>query len=249
VIGLAGVACAPSVAIADVVLDTTYGTSYDATWYNNSAGNGNSAQRDITSFGTGADRTISGGGNSATVGYDVSGTGFKVDFSQGRTGTQYSYAGSEGILYFAANDATTTYTLAGSYTFSSPYADLTVQLYDYTANQYVVDQHLTYNNSGLPGSTFTVGGTEGQYDNTYGALGLSGTLLLGHHYQLYTRGVIEAYPNPDQGATASGWLSLSFSDIASEASPTPIPAAAPAGLALMGALGLRRRSRRTVAGE
>jgi hypothetical protein len=106
------------------------------------------------------------------------------------------------------------------------------------------DYHYTNNDSSTAAGTFTVGGTEGQFNGTStGAL--SGALVTGHRYEWFYRGKLEAFPNADSGAGAFGDLRLSFTD-SEPAAPdaTPLPGAAMGGLLLLGCLSTRGLGRR-----
>jgi hypothetical protein len=109
-------------------------------------------------------------------------------------------------------------------------------LYDFTSGKYLfLDGQITSNDSGLPGNTFTVGGSEGQDVHTVGAL--SGMLVADHHYVWYYSAYIQALPNADSGASASGSVRVAFTDL-------PDPSATFGGLLLLGALSARGVGRR-----
>jgi hypothetical protein len=238
-LGLAGAAH------ADTVLDFSYSSSYGyMEAHDPISGVYNSKYRPVTALTVNnATDAITAGGNSAATTYNLSSTAFDVSFAQSRGGARSSYAQSYGELYFMPTDDHTSYALSGSYTFTTPYAGLFSRLYDADTATYLFDQHSTFNDSGLPGGTFTVGGTQGQYNlTTSGAL--SGTLIAGHHYQWFYQATIQANPNADDGATATGGLRLEFSDLAAApADIAPLPTTAVSGLLLLGGLSARNLKR------
>ncbi len=239
-----GLAVARS-AQADTVLDFSYTSSYGyMEAHEPLSGLYNSKYRPITSLTVNnATDAITAGANSASTTYNLSSTAFDIGFAQSRGGARWSYAQSYGELYFMATNDLTSYTLSGSYTFTSPYGGLFSHLYDLDAATFLFDEHSTFNDSGLPGGTFTVGGTEGQYNRTTSGA-LSGALIAGHHYQWFYQAKIQANPNADDGASASGNLRLEFGDLAAApGDPAPPPPTAVSGLLLLGALSARNLKR------
>jgi hypothetical protein len=235
---------AAGAARADTVLDFTYSLSSGSIGANDAIGSHNSASRTITSLPLVANDIITVGANAASTTYNLSGTAFDLGFTHSRTGTLGSHSESSGSLYFTPTDNSTSYALSGNYTFTSPYAQLHSNLIDVGTGISVFSDDHTYNDSGLAGGTFTVGGTQGQYNSP--PVALSGALIAGHHYHWVYDVYIQAYPNADSGAIGSGRLTLSFSDSANAPAATPLPSAALGGLVLLGGLsagGLGRRSR------
>jgi hypothetical protein len=245
VIGFAAGLAIATAAHADTVLDFSYSSSYGyMEAHDPVSGLYNSKYRPITALTVNnATDAIAAGANAAGTTYNLSPTAFDVSFIQSRGGARSSYAQSYGELYFIATDDHTSYALSGSYTFTSPYGGLFSRLYDADTATYLFDQHSTFNDSGLPGTTFTVGGTEGQYNlTTSGAL--NGTLIAGHHYQWFYQAKIQADPNADDGASATGNLRLDFGDLAlAPGDPVPLPTTAVSGLLLLGALSARNLKR------
>jgi hypothetical protein len=232
---------------ADTVLDFSYSSSYGYIEAHDSISGASTAKyRPITALtvNNSADAT-SIGDNSAGTTYNLSPTAFDVSFTESRGGARWSYAQSYGELYFMPTDDHTTYALSGSYTFTTPYAGLFSRLYDVDTATYLFDEHTTFNDSGLPGGTFTVGGAEGQFNRTTSGA-LSGTLIAGHHYQWFYQATIQANPNADDGASATGGLRLEFSDLdlaLAPGDPVPLPTTALGGLLLLGTLSARNLKR------
>jgi hypothetical protein len=73
---------------------------------------------------------------------------------------------------------------------------------------------------------------------------LTGNLLAGHNYRLFFKDFIQAYPTADQGASATGCVTLAIGGATGGGScGTSVPAPAPLALFGLGllALGIRRK--------
>lgn len=217
---------------ADVVLDT--GSNANDQYTNKSSGDTQSRSLTVTSLPfSQSDRVENGGQNYAESDLNLSSSVFSISFAQGRDGAQNSSATSYGWIYFHPTDDTTSYSIGGSYTFSTPYAYFGVELYDQTTGQDVQAWNQTSNDWGASGDTFTAGGSEGE---GYGGTGsLAGSLTKNDSYVFFYQLQIEAFPNPDAGATATGNVSLNFADDSAVAA-APLPTSASAGLSLLGLL-------------
>jgi hypothetical protein len=90
---------------------------------------------------------------------------------------------------------------------------------------------------------FTLGSLDGDLVNFQQGT-LSGTLIAGHQYAWYSNAQIYAYPDPDNGATATGFFSLTVGAIV----PEPSSILTLTGLGLSFAAGGWRRRRVKAAG-
>jgi hypothetical protein len=208
----------------------------------------NVATDNSTTFGSRTVTATDGGSTSTTsINWTDTGTGALLDFNfdQTRTGAFNSYAQAhESSLYFTVN-ADTTYSLSGMFSATdvgSPgrvYSEVVLQdtasgmlFQDFSQSLYTANE------------TFTLGvAGDGDVSNTTNG-SLTGALLAGHNYRFYFNEFIQAYPSADQGASATGCVTLSIGG-ATGAGSCGISVPAPAPLALFGlgllALGIRRK--------
>lgn len=178
-------------------------------------------------------------GSSDQTTYTMTGTDFNIGMSLASADLQYSSAMSDGVIYFEATDATTTYALYGSYNFSSSYAYFDSYLYDLSSGGQTVGDYYgdTTQNLAASSGTFSLAGTNaGDTGSSSGAL--SGLLKAGHEYELEYTAKIGA------DASANGTAGISFSDPADDVASTPLPTTAYAGFALLGGLGCWMLARR-----
>jgi len=224
-----------------VLVDGTYGNSFGRTFFKDYGSAFGGVYRPITSLRlSNATDAVSSGGDSATTTYNLGGDGFNVNIGLSRIGAQSSSAGFGIDIYFTASDSTTSYSMSGSYAFTSPFALM---------QSYVVDL------SGGPGANgyqyisqsdgmFSSAGGSGQTQYNSGAL--SGSLIANHHYLWHSDASIQALSSAAGGASASGDLRLAFSNLADApaADVTPLPSTAVGGLALLAGLGAFRGRRR-----
>ena len=130
------------------------------------------------------------------------------------------------------------YSFSGSYTFNKPYAEIVGALWDVTNGSIetvVLSYSYTNNDFTSAGTTFTLGGTNGQLNAS--SSNLTGTLIAGHKYVSILGSLIEAYPDADLGgATATGSMTLALSD-SPFGTAVPLPSTALVGLVLLSGVG------------
>lgn len=170
-------------------------------------------------------------GSSDQSTYAISSTDFNIGMALASAVPQYSSALSTGVIYFEATDQTTSYSLYGSYGFTSSYAYFDSYLDDLSSGKTVADYYGdTTQNLNASLGTFTLAGTNSvDSGSSFGAL--SGLLTEGDVYELEYTAKIGA------DASAIGTAGISFNDSADPPAAAPLPSAAYAGLALLGALG------------
>lgn len=182
-----------------------------------------------------------------------SGAVFDFDFAQRRSGLPNAYADTDGYVDFTVGAADVSYVLSGLFAMSGP------------ANRIVASMSLVDRSTGVAlfggGSlsedtadeSFTLGVAGGGdlLDLLEGSL--TGTLLAGHDYRLDWAYFIQAAPRSDNGATASGCLTLSLNGAAGDglcgvgANAVPEPGSLALALAAL-ALAARRRGREPFTG-
>lgn len=245
---LVGLALAAHVAAAPVTVNSSSlitqadnGSSVDTNFDN------------ITAFGT---RTLSStfGGSSSTIYTDWQDTGsgalFDFDFDQVRPGAWGSTAlASQYGLQFTVGQSNTTYSLSGLYSVKASASNTYARtaLLDLTTGIYLFED--TSQSFNTANESFGLGVVGDGDDNNYNTGSLTGTLLAGHRYSLAFSNYTQAYPFADEGATATGCLTLSLGGATGGGNCGRIPepgSLALAGLALAG-LGLARRGRAPLA--
>jgi hypothetical protein len=224
-----------------VLVDGTFGNSYGRTYFNDYGSAFGGVYRPITSLRlSNATDAVSSGGDSATTTYNLGGDGFDVNIGLSRIGAQSSFAGFGINIYFTASDSTTSYSMSGSYAFTSPFA---------LVQSYVVDLSGGFGANGYQyisqsDGMFSAGGGD---QTQYNSGSFSGSLIANHHYLWHSDASIQALSSAAGGASASGNMRISFSDVVgAPADVTPSPSAAVGGLTLLaglGAFGGRRRPR------
>jgi hypothetical protein len=223
------------VARGDIVLDPAGGASVGYVQVDSGSASMTGTPYTITSPLTlPPTQSVTDGTDLSTATYSLSGTNFNVGFVQSRGGAlPQAGASSNGTFFFKATDQYTDFTLDGSYTYTSPRAFISVELYDQTSGADYYELQDVQNNLGLGAGTLIVGS-----QSPPGSL--SGALTLGDHYEFLWEAFTQAYPNADGGASATGNLGISFTDTAA----VPLPATAYAGLGLLGGLGCWMVARR-----
>ena len=209
----------------------------------------------IPTAGLNTSQTAGSALNISTTTYDFTSTALNFTMQHTRDGMPNDHARSYGYLYFslqpAAPGGTLGYTISGNYAVTdvggkSGTVVLDAYLYDSNAAAapYAFDDD--QESSGTHNQTFTLGGVAGDtYNHRSGAL--AGTLIAGHSYLFYYYLLTNAYPDADNGASATGHLTLAFTDSSlptadpNATSSTPLPAAALLPLPLLLALPLLRR--------
>lgn len=150
------------------------------------------------------------------IDYSVSGgqTTLSNVLDQMRGGAIGGYAqGYEAFMWFTV-DADTTYTLSGAYNVrdssTAGVVFLYSYLYDYTTNVYLAESY--QHSDSTVNESFTLGGLGGDYYN-YSSGSLSGSLLAGHLYSWHWNAAMQAYPDSDGGASATGSVVLKIGDL------------------------------------
>ncbi len=151
------------------------------------------------------------GANVASTTYNLSNAGFNITFSHDRAAPYASFVQSYGHIFFSPA-TNVNYVLSGAY--SSNATDtgtstlMTAQIYDYSTsdNVFMNDQY----SSTTSGESFVLGQTGG--DNSNQLVGsLTGSLIAGHHYDLYFMDYINSTPYAGTtAAQATGYLNLTF---------------------------------------
>jgi hypothetical protein len=179
------------------------------------------------------------GGDTSTGDYNLSGSGFVMDFSDVRTGG--GSAGAQGTIFSTAN-RDVSYHLAGTYAGNPHLIQIATLSSDdgFLASSY---QDTDSDRSTAP-QTFTIFGALGDPRNYFGSA--DGQLFAGHEYSLdfyYFTGDNSLHGEGSDGS-ATGNLSLRFGDPAAAA--VPLPGSAACGLLLLAGYGaavwLRRRN-------
>ncbi|MEM0926495.1 MAG: PEP-CTERM sorting domain-containing protein [Planctomycetota bacterium] len=176
----------------------------------------------------------------------LTGTTLTHTNSMARDGGQYDYAYAyDSSLYFTAN-ANTTYDLSGLLEVDDISDVLAgrVVLHSYLRN--TTTGQTLFNNYQESRSTideiFNLGETTG--DTSYSLSGsLTGNLVAGHQYQWYSYSLIHAYPDADDGATATGFVTLSLGDGGPNAGSV-VPEPTSLAMFAIGGLGMIARRRR-----
>jgi|GEM_PF-3590977 len=205
-----------------------------------------------TTFGSRTITATDGGITSTTsINWTDTGTGalLDFDFDQTRTGAYGSIAQTyESSLNFTMGSADTTYSLSGMFSatdvdspgrvYSQVYLHDTVSGASGYLFRDISESYDTANES----FNLEVAGDGDKFSYTIGSL--TGTLLAGHNYRFYFNEFIQAYPTADQGASATGCVTLSIGGATGGGScGTSVPAPAPLALFGLGllALGIRRK--------
>lgn len=195
---------------------------------------------------------IGAGSNSATASLDgflsmteriTSGDAITHNFDQFREGGASDYSAGSAYTYFVV-DVDTAYSISGSFTNSAGDTYMRTLLQDLSVGPPAFD-NLLYNRSETPYSAI-VGNEDGNLTNSLNG-SASGVLLAGHQYMFYTYGHTQAWPEADDGATASGSFTLQFGEPDVEIVPEPASIAVWSCLGL-GAVGIaisRRRFNRS----
>jgi hypothetical protein len=166
----------------------------------------------------------------------VSGDAITHNFEQMRKAGLYDYALGEVYTYIEV-DFDTPFSLSGSFTNSAGYTDMYTVLIDISLNTLLYRSALS-NSADAPYSA-VVGGTDGNQGYTLEG-SESGILLAGHTYQFYSYAHTFAYPSADDGATATGEITLQFGDPDVEIVPEPASITVWSCLGLTAIIGLRR---------
>jgi hypothetical protein len=184
---------------------------------------------------------------SLTTTYDFSSEQFNFTFSQARNGNILTGATTYGDILFSVS-SDTTYSFAGAFTTDGVNnaqpgsSDFEVWLYD--GGLALFDQEESTDQTS--DVAYTLGSPV--TSNAVFKGNLTGTLLAGHTYKLHLGTQIEPdYLTADDGATASGFLSLGIGEPAwtgPSSAAAPLPPVTPAALGLLGALGLAQWLRR-----
>jgi hypothetical protein len=170
-------------------------------------------------------------------------TVLSLDIDHHRNGTQYSYAQTQTVLIFTANSSIS-YELSGRYYVTdvgsneSGSVRLEAGIYDITANAY---SSYSFQTSQVTNDEqFYLGATGGDSNNSL--LGsLTGNLIGGHTYQLFSNTLIYAFPNGDSGASAVGNITLTIG--ANSSAPEPLSLLVWGGLAVLSVVAIRRTKR------
>lgn len=165
--------------------------------------------------------------------------GILTSFDQKRTGTRSDYAIGYSYTEFVV-DVDTTYSIIGNFANLSGYTAVLVQLYDLSAGQHSFLRWVE-NDADAPFSMTLNAASESSVDVMLGSA--SGTLMAGHQYRFDTRAESSANPIPDDGATASGEITLQFGEPDVEVVPEPASIAVWSclGLGAVGMTCVRRR--------
>jgi hypothetical protein len=154
--------------------------------------------------------SVGEGSSGAVSAYDLSDAAFNVTFDLSRAGTLGSFGVSEGYIYFTV-DQTVDYVAAGSYSAIDPDGRVTLlsaDLTDYTSGDSLFGS--VQRSLSTPNESFTLGKTEGDDINTRTG-SLTGTLIGGDHYRFaYKASVGAPFLASTSGATATGFVSLTF---------------------------------------
>jgi hypothetical protein len=170
----------------------------DAQVYNGSSGN----DTDLANTGgTIAVATLPG--YSSTVTSLFNPASMSGSFVQSRQGNGYS---TGQLVAVFTTDANTSYTVGGSFSNSGGDTVLYSEVYDLTDSSFVF---LSSQESAGGPAAFTVGGLAGNYQNFLSG-SLTGTLLAGHTYDWVGYATTLAYPEPDGGAEAGGYVTLTL---------------------------------------
>ena len=117
-------------------------------------------------------------------------------------------------------DANTTYNLSGAYGATDVSTAGYVYLHSYLIDVTAFDNlfyHYQESRNTL-NENFVLGGYGGDYFNVL--IGsLTGSLIAGHQYQWYYEAYTQAYPDPDVGATATGYFQLDIGGGSSSSVP------------------------------
>lgn len=162
--------------------------------------------------------------------YAIGNGGFTTLLTGYRPGNSPSFNQSRTGLYFTVSQSTD-YALSGG--LSGPGGlEVTSQIYDFTDSK-----SFFYQTTSHVGGGDVILGQAGP-DNLFLSGSLTGTFAADHLYYFYFTGTSQAFPTSDGGGSFGGGYSLSLTD-----SPVavPLPAAAWAGIALLGTLGFTRR--------
>jgi hypothetical protein len=222
-----------------VLIDGSCGNSYGQTVFSDYGSAVGGVYRPITSLLLcNATDTAGSGGNSATTIYNLAASGFGINLDLSRVGAQSAFASFGIDIYFTATNSTTSYSMRGSYAFTSPFASMQSYLVDLSGGS----------DGGAKGYQY-VSQSDGMASQSHYSSGaLSGLLLANHHYLWHSNASIQALWSAPGGASATGDLQLAFSDAADApaADPVPLPGTAVGGGALLmglGTLGGRGRRR------
>lgn len=192
-----------------------------------------------TSYGA---RTVSaaGVGTSSTTAINWLDTGsgalFDFDMRHSREGMVSSYAQSfASSVQFTVGPQNTTYAISGTYNASHPgssgYVFQEAQLAN--VNGFTPFYEYGYSTATI-NETLTLGAlNDGESNAGFGTL--TGTLMAGHTYRFYFNSYIQAYPDPDNGATADGCVTLSIGGATGAGAcglPTAVPDAGSSALLL-----------------
>src|SRR5215212_10382926 len=177
-------------------------TADDTYAYVNDASSSNTDQQSNTG-GTAAIATLPGYSSSVISVFNpasLSGT-----FAQSRAGNYGGIAYGQVLAYFTT-DANVPYTAAGTFSNSDGATKLLAKLRDTTTNSVVFES--VQQSVGGP-AVFNLGGLAGNDYNVFSG-SLTGTLLANHSYEWLGYAYTYAFPGPDNGATASGNVSLAI---------------------------------------
>lgn len=219
--------------------------NYNYARLNNPSGSSTTDTFSSTSFPTSHLVNAAGGDfySRIQVDYAQSGGGetLSSDITQKRDGDVYDYSHEYSYTDFTVT-ANTTYNLSGYYNVhdvtSSGRVYFQTYLYDYTNGIHLsYDIQESYNTLN---ENIVVGGAGG--DSWNGSIGsLSGNLIAGNTYQYYWETLIQAYPDGDGGASASGNFTLV---LGSDTAAVPEPASiAMWGIGALGMMFARRKRR------
>jgi hypothetical protein len=175
----------------------------DDTYANvNDASSSNTDQQSNTG-GTTAIATLPGYSSSVISIFNPSNLSATV--AQSRAGNYGGIAYGQVLGYFTT-DSNVPYTAAGTFSNSDGATKLLAKLRDTTTN-YILFESVQQSVGGP--AVFNLGGLTGNDYNVFSG-SLSGILLANHSYEWLSYAYTYAFPGPDNGATASGNVSLSI---------------------------------------
>jgi hypothetical protein len=197
-------------------------------------------------------QNVANGGTSISETYAFTDAAFRIDVTQTRSGNAHAYAQSFGNVYFTVlSDQTLVYSLTGQYAAADVNAMpgeiyLFTWLDDLTTGERLFDTKQISVNT--PNEVFIPGQMGGDsYDYRMG--NMTGDLAAGDEYVWhYDLLIATDAATSSNGSSATGYLTLAFSD--KEAEPhvvvVPLPRAVGSGLSVLGGafLCVARRARR-----
>jgi hypothetical protein len=207
------------------------------------AGGSTTAASDAPTSGSGS-RTVTKGAASATSTWDFTSTSLTLDFDHVTAGSSNSSAYTFAEFLFTV-DADTSYSLAGSYSFTdnaagtaSETAGFYMYLYDLTADEYLLFENDHFG-AALDDGTFVFGDPASFPEGS-----LTGSLVAGHSYELYVEAIVRNSFSDSSYPVFYG--SGSFSLEIGEAQVAAVPEPSTLALCGVGAAVLAwRRRRRT----